>query len=56
MSDAIRLGATVRHRRWGSVGTVVEINNYTTGLWIFVQWNDSAVEDQLRPDEVDVLS
>jgi hypothetical protein len=55
MSNGIRLGTSVRHRRWGSIGTVVEINQYTTGLWIFVQWNESAVEDQLRPEDVDVL-
>lgn len=47
-TEQISVNTIVRHKRWGSIGTVVRC----TGTSLFVAWYGSFVEDEL--DRTDV--
>ena len=53
----IRKGDRVRDAKWGgkSTGTVVRTKTSANRRWVFVQWDDTAVEDQLLDYEVEAL-
>lgn len=53
----IRKGDRVRDTKWGgkSTGTVVRTMTRSHRRWIFVQWDNIAVEDQLLDYEVEAL-
>ena len=59
MSDKMRIrkGDRVRDLKWGgkSTGTVVRTKTCSQRRWVFVQWDDTAVEDQLLDYEVEAL-
>jgi len=49
---ALREGVCVRDRKWGGryTGTIVRVDPDGD---LYVQWHGTAVEDQVRPDEVE---
>ncbi|MBI4376520.1 MAG: hypothetical protein HY549_08730 [Elusimicrobia bacterium] len=53
----IRKGDRVRDAKWGGkfVGTVVRTKTCSQRRWVFVQWDNIAVEDQLLDYEVEAL-
>lgn len=59
MSDKTRIkkGDRVRDIKWGGkfTGTVVRVQASASTRWVYVQWDNSAVEDQLRDYEVEAL-
>ena len=62
MADKMRMmrfrkGDRVRDLKWGgkSTGTVVRTMTRSHRRWVFVQWDNVAVEDQLLDYEVEAL-
>lgn len=62
MADKMRMmrfrkGDRVRDLKWGgkSTGTVVRTMTRSHRRWVFVQWDNIAVEDQLLDYEVEAL-
>jgi len=59
MSDKtkIRKGDQVRDAKWGGkfTGTVIRTKTCSQRRWVFVQWDNIAVEDQLLDYEVESL-
>jgi len=53
----IRKGDRVRDAKWGGkfTGTVVRTMTRSHRRWVFVQWDNIAVEDQLLDYEVEAL-
>ena len=53
----IRKGDRVRDAKWGGkfAGTVVRTKTCSQRRWVFVQWDNIAVEDQLLEVEVKAL-
>lgn len=53
----IRKGDRVRDAKWGGKYTGTVVRTATSGhrLWVFVQWDGIAVEDQLLEHEVEAL-
>lgn len=53
----IRKGDRVRDLKWGgkSTGTVVRVQTSASRRWVYVQWDNIAVEDQLLDYEVEAL-
>ncbi|MBI3554188.1 MAG: hypothetical protein HY077_16950 [Elusimicrobia bacterium] len=53
----IRKGDRVRDAKWGGkhTGTVVRTKTSANRRWVFVQWDNIAVEDQLLDYEVEAL-
>ena len=59
MGETKRIGKgdRVRDRKWGGkhTGTVVRTKTSANRRWVFVQWDNIAVEDQLLDYEVESL-
>ena len=59
MSDKTRIkkGDRVRDLKWGGkfTGTVVRVQTSASRRWVYVQWDNIAVEDQLLDYEVEAL-
>ena len=59
MSDKTRIkkGDRVRDLKWGGkfTGTVVRVQASASRRWVYVQWDNIAVEDQLLDYEVEAL-
>ncbi|HAM34526.1 MAG TPA: hypothetical protein DCP85_01180 [Elusimicrobia bacterium] len=59
MSDKTRIkkGDRVRDAKWGGkfTGTVVRVQTSASRRWVYVQWDNIAVEDQLLDYEVEAL-
>ena len=59
MSDKMRIrkGDRVRDLKWGGkfTGTVVRVQTSASRRWVYVQWDNIAVEDQLLDYEVEAL-
>lgn len=59
MSEKARIkkGDRVRDAKWGGkfAGTVVRTRTCSQRRWVFVQWDNMAVEDQLIDYEVEAL-
>lgn len=55
--EKIRKGDRVRDAKWGGkfTGTVVRSKTCGQRRWVFVQWDNIAVEDQLLDYEVEAL-
>lgn len=53
----IKKGDRVRDTKWGGkhTGTVVRTATSASRRWVFVQWDNIAVEDQLLEYEVEAL-
>mgnify|MGYP001565949820 FL=1 len=53
----IKKGDRVRDAKWGGkfTGTVVRTKTSANRRWVFVQWDNIAVEDQLLDYEVEAL-
>ncbi|MBI4376338.1 MAG: hypothetical protein HY549_07790 [Elusimicrobia bacterium] len=53
----IRKGDRVRDVKWGGkfTGTVVRVQTSASRRWVYVQWDNIAVEDQLLDYEVEAL-
>ena len=53
--SGLRKGTTVRDRKWGGIYTGTVVNVSDDGEWIYVAWHGTCIEDELRPDDVEVI-